>query len=264
MADGKYFHVHERGTIGNVTYRWVNGKLIASNKSSLTGDRVRTAPEFENTQKVMNEFKGTALATKMLMDSLNGLHVTVPGAKRLMRRNISSRMSKIQKSDTTGAYGHRGIYVSQNPELLTNITWGTYSPSASLQPEPTIEAGEGKQVTMTIGKLEPGCIQAPQSTTHTKLMLMMYAVSDYVYNEDTHLYEAVNADAEKWSAMAETDYLSHTEAVTVPITLTVKPDLASTEGAAFFAAYGIAHYQKSGEGYVMMREKYAWKTVMAV
>ena len=258
-----YFKSFERGTIGNVTYRQVGQDVIASQKSSLNPDRVKNSKEFVNTRKRNMEFKGTAMATTHLMNSLKGMEKDVPGANKL-RNWVRKKMEVILKHDMNGVYGERGVLISENSSELINKTWGRNSPEMSIREAPKLTVGEGKQVTLSFKGLSPKSINAPKGSTDTKLYALMYAVSDYVYDSDARGYAALNEEAEGWSQLVESDYISHTGTLESPIELTLKPDVASTENVTFFVALGVDHFVKVGREYTMLKELMGYRTILSV
>lgn len=263
MAKARYFHVFERGTIGNVTYRMQDGQLIAQNKTSLTGDRIRTGDEFVNTRKSNNEFKGAAMATKMFMLSHRGLEKTFSNSRKY--RSWAFKMFReMQSGDTTTVFGKSPVTVSANAQKLTNKSWNGRSPSTILMKKPMVEKTETGQVKLTVPDLDPRNVCAPSNATHMKITLLLMCVSDYAYSDDTQLYEALNEEAEGNGAMAETDYIDLDKPLDSPVELTAKADVTSTESMATIVAVGVTFYKQKSSEYMMMKKNSAYMNVLAV
>jgi hypothetical protein len=58
-----------RGTIGNLTFSHTKNGIIASQKTSITKERVKTDPAFKRTMENAGEFKTAGKAAKLVFDA---------------------------------------------------------------------------------------------------------------------------------------------------------------------------------------------------
>ena len=198
-----------------------------------------------------------------MMLSHNGMEKSVPGAKHY-RKWVFSRLMLIKGMDKEHRVGESSLMVSQYGDMLTRKSWGSRKVDTTLMKRPTLSVGDGKSVTLTLPELDITNVNAPKGASHMKLTLLMMGMSDKVYSTDTKLFESVNESAEGYSVMTESDYIDLSQPLETPISLNVKPDLTTTEGAAFIVVVGVTFYQYRAGGYDLMRSGSAFENVMAL
>lgn len=263
MAKSQYFNIRTRGTVGGVTYRMSNGQYIASDKSSLNAEAVKTRSEFVNTRKLNKEFQGCAEASRMFINAMRGMQKT--NAKPYFYAKVMQVMQRV-KNSSAGVFGQRGIEISTNQkyfydynvkkqdlESIVNLSALNYSRTSATQAKITIPVGATSQVLNTL----------PTDATHVKIGIMLFSVSDYIYNLDTGLYEAVNEDAVGNGIMTDSSYLQIGGNVAQAEELSLSfTDLTSTEGCAVFACIYAIPYKKVGDLYNALMQYSSLKIIL--
>jgi len=98
------------GTLDNLTfYKSQDGHLVKT-KGGVSGDRIANDPVFIRTRENGAEFGNSAVAGKLLRDTLRSLMLTASDNRVTSR--ITKMMSDIKNLDTTSARGERSVGVA--------------------------------------------------------------------------------------------------------------------------------------------------------
>jgi hypothetical protein len=121
-----------------------------------------------------------------------------------------------------GIRGERSILLSQHRELIRNIELNadlTFSSIVSTKFTTTHAAGR-TSATFNIPVLNVNtAINAPQNATHFRLVQLVGAMSDMVYNTTLKAYEAVDVKNNSISEVSTTDYLPVRGSQPAPVVL---------------------------------------------
>lgn len=117
------------GSIDDLTFYQRNGKNFVREKSSLTGERVKTDPSFARTRENYAEFGGSGVAARMLRTAVG------PMVNKAKDSALSSRLLKemtlVKNFDVTSARGDRlvsnGIKTTDGKLVLVGFDFNIHS-----------------------------------------------------------------------------------------------------------------------------------------
>jgi hypothetical protein len=182
------------GTLDNLTfYKSQDGHLVKT-KGGVSGDRIANDPVFVRTRENGAEFGNSAVAGKLLRDTMRSLMLTASDNRVTAR--ITKMMSDIKNLDTTSARGERSVGVAiAQPEakaILKSLDFNINAILGSVLFTPyTINTATGA---ITIADLIPiEDIAYPQGATHVTLSSAFAnidfttGISDIKYSNEVNL-----------------------------------------------------------------------------
>lgn len=109
------------GPIGNMSVykRRDIADPIMRTKGGASKEKIKNAPQFENTRRLNAEFGGRSAASRRVMYALWHLK---PLADYNIAGPINALLKHVQALDTEGEYGKRSIELSKNPRLLEGFS----------------------------------------------------------------------------------------------------------------------------------------------
>lgn len=181
-----------RGTLGGVRHFKIKGLVgdYAGLSGGPTGERIKTAPEFQRTRENMSEFGGCAKAARSVRLGLAELMGTM-GETRLHAR-LMGVMKKINLMDGTGIRGMRKVEISANGHYLHGFPFDRNAPLLSVfyVPYGLSHAVDRTSGTLTVPAFNPqSSLKVPDGATHFRLINAISVISDFVFNTDSGSYE---------------------------------------------------------------------------
>ncbi len=98
-----------KGTIGELNFYRQNGEYRVRKKTSLTKERICTAPEFERTRENMNQFGLVASQLKLFMDAIVPIKNTI--GLKLRSNLLTGLFFKLAKLDPDSARGEKQVSI---------------------------------------------------------------------------------------------------------------------------------------------------------
>ncbi len=241
------------GTLGGLTYYEKDGQSIVKVKSSVSKSRIEKDPNYKRTRENMQEFGGSAKASKALRDAL----ITV--IKTMGDTYLSSRLTGVMRkmlNTGTGLRGRREINILANKDLLEGFELNKkdvlssqfYAPYKL----PSLNANRDVVTWLIPDFSTDSFITAPEGATHFRLVLAAGLVSDYEYVSALNSYEPVDESENAIGKTSESAAIPLVGDVGSDTTLTVDLEIGAPVVAttATMAAIGIIFFQDiNGEFY---------------
>jgi hypothetical protein len=216
------------GTIGDLTFLKTKDGYQVREKTSLTGDRIRTDPSFARTRENIAEFGRAGKAAKLFRTAFRT--AILGGADYRMMSRLISLMSTIIRTDQANPRGFRlpsagDLSLLQDFEFNKDaqLTSSLYAPFT-----PTIDRVTGDIKVLVAAYIPVTMIVAPPGTTHYRLIV---AGAEIDFDANFQL-----------GAKTPSGYLPWNSTATAPLTLTASVTAAST--LPLFLAFGIEFYQE--------------------
>jgi len=200
------------GSLSNLSAykRRDSDKVILRTKGGASKEKIKKDPAFALTRKHNTEWKGVTLAGK-------SFRMGIYAVKHLADYNISGPLNalckRIQTADTIGKAGERGIFIRAHSYLPEGFDLNKRNPFDGIIRHPVVCSIDRSNIsaTVTIPVLIPGIsFKNPGKQKFYRLILMLGAVSDYVFDEDRKIYKALDTNTENITALAETAWLPDT------------------------------------------------------
>ncbi len=255
-----------KGNIGGVRHYKIKGLKgsFAGMAGGASAEQIKTAPEFKRTRENMNEFGGCAAAGKSVRVGLSALMKTM--ADPQLTGRLTAIMKKINLEDQSEARGQRAILISEQTQYLKGLVFNKgvnfdsmFTGSVKMTP-----TGTRTGVNAIISYSLANNINAPMGATHFRLVLAVSAISDFIYNADTKMYEPANPDLNEKSNvlyMPETAF-GGTGSVTSNTTCELPSSITTlTDDTSLIACVGIEFLQKVGLNYYLLSSGNALKVV---
>lgn len=183
-----------KGNIGGVRHFKIKGLKgsFAGMAGGASAEQIKTAPEFKRTRENMNEFAGCATAGKSVRVGLSSLMQTMSDSRLTGR--LTAIMKKINLEDQSEARGQRAILISEQTQYLKGLVFNKsvnfnsmFTGSVRMTPTAS-RTGVNAIISYNLSTN----INAPLGATHFRLVLAVSAISDFIYNADTKMYEPAN------------------------------------------------------------------------
>lgn len=181
------------GRIGDLIYYKRNGKYFVRKAGTLTKEKIKTAPEFENTRKINREFGGCVKVGHDLRIALSSL---LPDHSD---QDITGRLvglfSKVIQNGK-GERGSRMIEVVKNREIIKDFQ---FNKSLSFDKMFTEHlhfetSSKRNEVALTVNAFDPSVsFGKTSSITHFRIFLAVVAFSDFKYDKRAKAYKPVNS-----------------------------------------------------------------------
>lgn len=228
-----------RKAVGNVSFYGMNGKKYARTKTVIPAERIRTAPEFENTRKANVEFGRASDVSKVFRDAFGpvvglGKNVYVAGL-------LTAQALLAIQADPTNTFGNRN-FADGDPAMLVGFQFNSNAPFDSIFKAPytiAINRTPGTVVlTVPIFDSQSLIVNDP-AATHWRLSLGSMEVN-WATGETT-----VDTDRSAWVAVGTNP--------TTLITVTGTLSAASTDQE--WAVIGIEFAKLVGAQYNVLNNK---------
>ncbi len=240
------------GTIGDVRHFKIKGEkgYFAGLVGGPTAEQVLTGDEFKRTRENMAEFAGCASVGKAIRTAFSPL-------KHMFSRRLTGTLmvvvKKINLEDGSEARGQRAILVTQVPQYLKGLDFDPRLSLTSVLRIPFTLTPLAARIgsTLAVPIFQPqNFLNVPTGATHFRLVNAVSAISDYVFNAESAVYEPKVAGQNGVSGMAYTDYLN-AKVATEAISLEAKllNDLEPSVDVAVLNAVGVEFFQKVGDNY---------------
>lgn len=181
-----------RGTLGGVKHFKIKG--LAGDYAGLaggpTGERIKTAPEFQRTRENMSEFAGCARAGRSIRHGLSELMGTM--SDTLLTGRLVAVMKKINLQDGSGIRGMRKVEISANGHFLHGFPFDKNTPLMTVMyaPYELSHTPDRLEATFDVPAFLPVTgLKVPEGATHFRLINAIVVVSDFAINVDTGTYE---------------------------------------------------------------------------
>ena len=168
-----------KGTMGDITfYKSIDG-FLAREKGGIEASRIATDPAFVRTRENGMEFGNSAMAGKLLRDTLRSLSMNASDCRVTSR--LTKTMAKIKNLDTTSPRGERnvatGLATPAGKELLKGFNFNVKAPLGAVLHVPLrlVPAG-GEIIIDDLSTLND--VSVPQDTTHV-VFKSAYAVINF-------------------------------------------------------------------------------------
>lgn len=183
-----------KGNIGGIRHFKMKGLKgsFAGMAGGASAEQIKTAPEFKRTRENMNEFAGCAAAGKSVRVGLSSLMQTMSDSQLTGR--LTAIMKKINLEDQSEARGQRAILISEQTKYLKGLVFNKSNNfnsmfTGTVRMTPTASrTGVNAIISYNLSTN----INAPAGATHFRLVLAVSAISDFIYNADTKMYEPAN------------------------------------------------------------------------
>ena len=215
-------------------------KVILRTKGGARKEKIKKDPAFALTRKHNTEWKGVTAAGK-------SFRMGIYAVKHLADYNISGPLNAlckhIQKADTVGNAGERGIYITTHPYILEGFNLNQRNPFDGIIRHTITCSVDRNNISATINipLLIPGIsFKNPGKQKFYRLIFMLGAVSDYVYDENRKMYKATDTDAVNIDVLAETAWLPDTaERPAETMILQAKDGILLTDHTSLIISAGI-------------------------
>lgn len=215
------------GTIGNVTFYKSKNGYLAKEKTSVTGDRIKTDPGFQRTRENMSEFGKAGKAGKTLRNALRT--VLLSAKDKEISSRLTQEMMKVIKSDVVSPRGQRNILTGE-VRILEGFSFNEHAHLSNTLFAPyTVQVNRvSGDISVSIPSFIPEqMLEAPAGATHFQISAAAAEV-DFVND----LYNAKDQSSA---------YLPIDAQPTVALNLVNTVTPASTN--ALFATLGVQFYQ---------------------
>lgn len=159
-----------KGTLGEITFAKTKDGYIAKEKTSLSGQRIATDPNFKRTRENNSEFGRAIKAGKLIGDAIRPLLQQVKD-KKLFNR-LSSELMKVIRADTAGSRGMRTI-TAAGLQRLKGFDFNSGAKLSSSLPVPfttSIDRATGNCRATFEDFVPAERVKAPASATHFKIV----------------------------------------------------------------------------------------------
>ena len=243
------------GDIGDVNFYEKDGQKYMRQTTSLDKDRIANDPAFQRTRENNREFSGAAAAGKSLRLGLSSV------LKRFADNRFGARLlrtfKKVQRGSVTGARGQRPVEVMPQRSKLVGQSLHRESLLSAIFTAPfTLTPSVSRNsVTLDIPVFDIDTqVTAPQGATHFKMVLVIAALSDQVWDADEASYIPMDPDLNGLNATEMSVEQDLDVPMVAPIQLVASlpgnPTMLSTTGLV--ACVGIEFYQQvTGNLYVL-------------
>jgi hypothetical protein len=236
-----------KGKMGGISFYEQKGKSVARKAGGPSKSKIMTSPKFERQRQNIKEFNAIAVAVKTIFQSLKAL-------KDFRSDKFSRKIRKFLRAmllQSDGDLGQREVLFSKfRTELRglemsnTDFVASFHGSAVFTHPDTRINA----QMSVT-GLDRRKSISAPPKATHFKLVQVVAAVPDIVYNALTQEYNAaqvfMNSHGQK-----ESDFFPINEDALLDFTLTAAlPDLVAAAllpETTVIQCVGIQFFEKLG------------------
>ncbi|PWE00628.1 hypothetical protein [Marinilabilia rubra] len=221
-----------KGRVGDLTFYKSGGEYLARTKGGVDGDRIKNDPRFARTRENGQEFLRAVKSGKLLRDAFR--EQLYLAADRGMSGRLTSRFSKVVKSDSTSSRGERTVSAGDVSLLdgfefngnsnLENLFFGEYG----------VNFAEGV-AEVTIEAFDPSLnIQKPDGATHAQFVMIAGSFDFDELNSAVANAESASIDLSENSQDA----------------LTLTADASGIEGGTGIVMLGILFWQEvNGELY---------------
>jgi len=179
------------GSIKGISFYSVRGsdKVIMRTKGGASKNKIATSPKFEGLRKQQKEWSGCAKFGSLTRYAFGGLH-------RLADYNLTPVLNgfakNLQKTDTTGEIGKRGIYLSKYRYLMEGFNFNRNYPFNTVLRVGVV--GEINRDKLTANVRLPRInteidVQNIQKLPYFRLIVALGAVSDMSFNDAANSFE---------------------------------------------------------------------------
>ena len=182
-----------KGSIGGMSFYDMEGKSFVRLSGGVDKEKIMSDPAFKRTRENMSEFGGSAVIGKAYRNSFAEV-ISVMGETYITGR-VTGIMNKIIKQGT-GVRGERNFEVLPNKAFIEGFDFNRKSPFGAVfyAPYDVINFNADRDiVSWNIPEFETDSfINAPEGSTHFRLLLATGVLSNFIYNSSSKAYEASN------------------------------------------------------------------------
>ena len=229
-------------------------KTYAGEKGGANRDLIMKNAAFARTRENMCEFGGCGAAVKVIrIGFLNLLPEKVDGrfTGRLMRM-----AKEINRRDPEGEHGRRSILFSAGRSVLRNIVFNARVNLSEMMQGCISCAHPVSRLsgTLSVSDLKILSIYIPLGATHFRIQNHLSVISDWVYSDLNHRYEALSAEnglsAYSYSAFTPVYSTLNTDLIT-----SFRPGTVLTEDCTVMQCVGVEFFIRSaGDVYLPVKE----------
>ena len=197
------------GTIQNVTFYTVQGsdKVYMRTKGGPSKNRIKKDGSFEKLRRNNTEWKGCTMMTSQIRDSI---FILKPMEDYPVCGALNGINKQIQKTDTVGVHGKRGLYLSKNKDLL-----GGFSVSRKQELESVLRVPinatldrEAGTAHISLPSIETSMyLYNFQGLPYFRLVTKLTSISDLEYSEEKGIYEFMHDVVIEGDAGFQSDWL---------------------------------------------------------
>ena len=220
-------------------------RILAGEKGGANKELIMNNPAFERTRENMCEFKGCGAAVEAIRRGLYNLipeHTDTRFTSRLVKV-----VKKINVKDPLGEHGSRSILFSIGRMLLKTMTLHEKRKiDHQLRRYITTSHPESRaEATIRVNGLTPNPLLVPVEAQYYRVVNHLSIISDYVYNENDKLYEALNP-LDTMNVFAYSEYTPVNTPLTVSLKAAFPEGTVLTDSATVLQCVGIVYYIRSG------------------
>lgn len=183
------------GSIGNISGYKMRGhdKGILRTKGGASKRQIKTAPAFESTRQLNNEWRAV---TRVAAGIRAGLEALRPLADYNISGPLNALVKKIQTADTVNPKGKRSILFSLQPDFLGSFSYNRQTLFDSvIRQSLTVQIDSSSATAeVTLPALQSAMNFFPHPRyAYYRIALALTAVSDYQFNERTGNYNAARS-----------------------------------------------------------------------
>lgn len=251
-----------QGKMDGVSFYRKKGGHFARMANGPSKQRILTHPKMARTRENISEFGGLAVMTKSFHDTLSKV-------SNLTDTNLRSRTAKVFRVITkrsAGIRGKRPLQVSQHRELLKNLEINSAAALADVLAARYTTTHTPERTSATVSLQEPSIremVTAPPVATHFRLVHLLGAVADTVFDETLSKYTPADAFFNTMNVVDFSDYLPTgvNQELSVNIVTTLPNVQAPGDQVSMLQGLGIIFYEQIGDVYYPLAENSAMKIV---
>ena len=253
------------GSLSGLVIYKRNGQFFVKGAGGADKKRILTEPNFQRTRENMQEFGAAAILGKTFRQGF------ILIAKSFRTGTLSGKVTGIMKRINKAGSGERGMrsfeIVKQRSfiegfELNQKRSFSSaFYPAYSL---PEINS-ERNQVSWYIPAFHPGMyINSPDEATHFQLVLHVFGLSDYVYDQKRQAYVFLNPKYHEVRHTVSSSMLALNSKLNESIELSVdlKLDVSLSQNAGLIVSAGVLFFEEINGNLSLIPGKNAMKVVL--
>lgn len=182
-------------------------KTIVARKGGPSADQIKLSPKYEKVRKYQQEFGAASALSKKVRQSLPT--ALLSHCESYVSGKLTARFRLLAERGE-GETGKRPISFSKNGHLLEGFEFNSKCPLESVyHPKFLAKTGSirGQLILHTHSYIPKQELFPPRGAEYYKIFAHLILLSDYVFNEKTHEYEALHPDFHGQYTTLESDLL---------------------------------------------------------
>ena len=249
-----------KGKMGNISFFKRNGESHARLRGGFSKERLAKDPKLKRVRENISEFNGLAQTVKSFRSILG----MVSGMKDGTLNNRLTKVFSMINKRSEGIRGQRPVMVSEQRPLLLGLELNALQNFSAVFAAPfTLTYNNRENANVEIINLSVnGMVKAPPSATHFRLVQLLGAVADTVFDQNSQKYAPLHPTLNGLSQVTYSDYLPVNSAVPINVALqTAFPAQELPPDLTMIHALGIVFYDQSGAEYYSLSQGQAMKVV---